>query len=562
MTERESQRNRDMSRSIESSALDGAGGALPHCEFYPFDHAHPVPARELAHVLGGKGASLAEMTRALGFAVPPGFTIPLSVSAHFQREGRLPDEFVQLLDYHIRLLGEKIGRRLGDRRDPLLLAVRSGAAISMPGMLDTVLNLGINDETVEGLAETAGDYAFAWDCYRRFLRMYATTVLGVEEQRLGSPAAKASREAYCAEASRIRQVVVTETGSDIPQDPLEQLHRTVTAVFNSWNSARAKVYRAREGINDDLGTAVNIQAMVFGNRGDASGTGVVFTRNPSTGEPKLFGDYLPHAQGEDVVSGVARTLPIAHMAEHAPLLFDQLQSVLRLLEVHYRDLCDVEFTVEGGRLWLLQTRAGKRSATAAVRIAADLVRDPDILLTEQEAAERAPAEIRARARQEVLAASRRDGAGQSLLTQGLGASPGRACGRIVLDCEAALEASSAVILVRPHTSPEDVAGMSAAAGILTSTGGLVSHAAVVAREWGTPAVVGATDVLIEEDGIRVGEVVLQIGDTITIDGATGEIWRGELETYKSDRSDDDVLREALPELGQIESWSASPGASP
>ena len=442
-------------------------------------------------------------------------------------------------------------------RDPLLVAVRSGATVSMPGMLDTVLNLGMNDQTVEGLAETTGDPAFAWDCYRRFLRMYATTVLGVGENKLGVPVAHAAFEVYRDEVRKIRSAVIQATGGDIPQDPREQLHRTIMAVFNSWHSPRAKAYRAREGISEDMGTAANVQAMVFGNRRGISGTGVVFTRNPSTGEPSLYGDYLPRAQGEDVVSGTARTLPIVHLAEHAPQVFDQLKTVLRRLEVHYRDLCDVEFTVEGGKLWLLQTRTGKRSATAAVRIAVDLVRDPEIKLREREAVERAPVEIRARARQEALQASRRNGVASALLTKGLGASPGRACGAIVLSSEAALEAAEPVILVRPHTSPEDVAGMSVAAGILTSTGGLVSHAAVVAREWGTPAVVGADEMIIEDDRVRIGDSVLHAGDTITIDGSTGEIWRGAFDTHKSEASDDEVLMSTLPELAQLESWAAS-----
>lgn len=546
-----------MSPIAESEAV---GGASDHFEFFPFDYPHPMPAKEMPHILGGKGASLAEMTRALGFAVPPGFTIPVSVSRQFQRERKLPNDFVDLLDRHVRLLGDKIGRHLGDRRDPLLLAVRSGAAVSMPGMLDTVLNVGVNDETVAGLSDQSGDPAFAWDCYRRFLRMYATTVLGVDEHKLGVPTPRSTDEMYRAEVARIRRIVIRETGRDIPRDPCEQLQSTVVAVFDSWHSPRAKTYRAREGIGEDMGTAANVQAMVFGNRAGNSGTGVVFTRNPSTGEAVLYGDYLPHAQGEDVVSGATRTLPIAHLAEHAPQVFTQLQTVLRRLEVHYRDLCDVEFTVEGGRLWLLQTRTGKRSATAAVRIAADLVRDPDVRLTEQEAVARAPEDIRVRAKQEILAASRQDGAEHVLLTKGLGASPGRACGRIVLDSEAALESESSVILVRPQTSPEDVAGMSAAAGILTSTGGLVSHAAVVAREWGTPAVVGAGEVRIENDTIRIGEIELRAGDMITIDGSSGEVWRGELDTHKSELSDDEVLREALPELSQIEHWAAKGSA--
>ncbi len=528
-------------------------------EFFPFDHPHALSAKDLGHLLGGKGASLAEMTRALGFAVPPGFTIPIAVSRYFQREGRLPDGFAERLDRHVEALGRNIGRRLGDPADPLLVAVRSGATISMPGMLDTVLNVGLNDETVEGLAHISGDASFAWDCYRRFLRMYATTVLNVEERRLGPAAHRGDEAPFREEVARIRIAVREETGADIPADPKEQLRQTVMAVFNSWNSARAKAYRAREGIAEDLGTAANVQAMVFGNRAGISGTGVVFTRNPSTGEARLYGDYLPHAQGEDVVSGVARTLPIHQLGEQAPQVFDQLRTVLRRLEVHYRDLCDVEFTVESGRLWLLQTRAGKRSATAAVRIAADLARDAEIGLTAMEATQRAPAELRARARQEILAASRRDSGAHALLTKGLGASPGRAVGRIVLDSEAALGATGPVILVRPHTSPEDVAGMSAAAGILTSTGGLVSHAAVVAREWGTPAVVGASEVEIDEDGVRISGVALKVGETITIDGETGEVWRGEISDAASELSEEDVLAARLPELAQLEAWSGGDG---
>jgi pyruvate,orthophosphate dikinase len=523
--------------------------------FFPFDHLHSVAGKSLALLLGGKGASLAEMTRALGFAVPPGFTAPASISRSFQREGRLPDGFGELLDKHVEALGAKIGRRLGDPADPLLVAVRSGATVSMPGMMDTVLNVGLNDDTVVGLAHAAGDASFAWDCYRRFLRMYATTVLGVEERRLGPAAHRGDDHHYREEVARIRAAVRKEIGAEIPADPKEQLRQTVMAVFNSWNSARAKAYRAREGISEQLGTAANVQAMVFGNRAGLSGTGVVFTRNPSTGEACLYGDYLPHAQGEDVVSGVARTLPIQQLAEQAPHVFEQLRTVLRRLEIYYRDLCDVEFTVEGGRLWLLQTRAGKRTATAAVRIAADLARDPEIKLTADEAAQRAPAELRERARLEILAASRRDSGAHALLTKGLGASPGRATGGIALDSEAAVEAEGPVILVRPHTSPEDVAGMSAAAGILTSTGGLVSHAAVVAREWGTPAVVGAHEVEIDDDGVRIAGLVLKAGDTITIDGETGEVWRGEIGDAARSLSDADVLSARLPELAELEAWS-------
>jgi pyruvate,orthophosphate dikinase len=333
---------------------------------------------------------------------------------------------------------------------------------------------------------------------------------------------------------------------------MQQLHEAVEAVFRSWDCDRARDYRIHEGIPEDLGTAVNVQAMVFGNRGSASGTGVVFTRNPSTGEAGPYGDYLPRAQGEDVVAGAAHTMPITRLREYQPAQYDELLTVLRRLEVHYRDVCDVEFTVEDGRLWLLQTRVGKRGAVAAVRIAVDFVDDPDIALTPAEALARVPETLRERARAEILAHCSGDTAPPD--ASGIGASPGRVSGRVVLSSEAAADADDQVILVRSETSPEDVAGMAASAGVLTTSGGLVSHAAVVARGWGIPAVVGARDLTVLADGVRTaGGAVARVGDAITIDGSTGSVWVGEVTGQVSEP--DRVLTDELPHLARLEAWA-------
>jgi pyruvate,orthophosphate dikinase len=518
---------------------------------FAFDHDHGVPARELKPLLGGKGAGLAEMTRALHLPVPPGFTIPLPVSQRY-RDGGWPTGLEAQLDAHMRQLGARMGRHFGDARDPLLVAVRSGAPVSMPGMLDTVLNLGLNDETVAGLAKVSGDPLFAWESYRRFVHMFATTVLGAPAESLEKRCTVGELED---DVAHLRRAALATTGQDVPTDPHQQLRRAIVAVFESWNSARARAYRDRQRIDEQLGTAVNVQAMVFGNRDASSGTGVVFTRNPSTGAAGAFGDYLPRAQGEDVVAGIAHTLPVAHLAAHVPAAHAELQTILRRLEIHYRDLCDVEFTVEQGRLWVLQTRTGKRSAAAAVKIAVDLVADPDIRLSPREAVERVPPELRARAHEELSSFGGDDGASATRIAVGLGASPGRASGRIALDSDAAADATEPVILVRPQTSPEDVIGMSTSAGILTSTGGLVSHAAVVAREWGIPAVVGARDVVIGDGIVRVGALELRAGDLITIDGTTGEVWRGVL-ADAGPRDHDAIVRARLPELPRLEAWAA------
>ncbi|RZT88458.1 pyruvate,orthophosphate dikinase [Pseudonocardia sediminis] len=540
---------------------------------FDFDHPHEPPARELADLLGGKGAGLAEMTSALGLPVPPGFTVSLPLCRAY-REGGWPDGLDALLGTHRRTLEDRIGRRFGDPADPLLLAVRSGAPRSMPGMLDTVLNLGLNPETVAGLATVTGDAAFAWESYRRFLTMYATTVLGAPAEVLDGapggygPADRRDADALRAEVDAIRRAL-TGAGLTVPDDPATQLRDAVEAVFRSWDSPRARAYRAHEGISEDLGTAVNVQAMVFGHLDDSSGTGVVFTRDPSTGRAGPYGDFLPRAQGEDVVSGTAATMPIASMGAVLPDAYAELRGHLDRLEAHYRDLCDVEFTVERGRLWILQTRVGKRGAVAAVRAAVAMVADPAIALGHDEAVARVPADVRDRARAEVLAAGR-DAAGPAgVVATGLGASPGRATGAVVLSADAAADSDGDVVLVRPETSPEDVHGMSVAAGILTSTGGLVSHAAVVARGWGLPAVVGAASLTVGPDDVRDagGTRLFGPGDVITIDGTTGAVWLG-AGTPGGDpgdgpggtaETDDDVLARLLPELAVLQGWADGGG---
>jgi pyruvate,orthophosphate dikinase len=518
---------------------------------FTFDHDHAAPARELVHLLGGKGAGLAEMSAALGLAVPPGFTVSVPVCRVYRETG-WPAGLDEALAEHTERLGQAVGRRFGDAADPLLVAVRSGAPVSMPGMLDTVLNLGLNDETMLGLAARSGDERFAWDSYRRFVLMYATTVMGVPAAQLSPDAPADSPSGARDQVGQLRERAERISGKPLPADPYVQLREAVEAVFRSWECGRARAYRAKEGIDEAMGTAVNVQAMVFGNRGSRSGTGVVFTRNPSTGEPVPYGDYLPQAQGEDVVAGTARTMPISHLGQHEPAAYQELLRVMRRLEVHYRDVCDVEFTIEDGRLWLLQTRIGKRSAAAAVRIAVDLVHDPEIRLDPAEALIRVPAPLRERARREVQDQAGPSGAGGDLFGTGLGASPGRVSGQVVLSSEEAADADGDVILVRAETSPEDVAGMAASAGVLTTTGGLVSHAAVVARSWGIPAVVGAHELTLRDGEVRSASgTAVRAGDVITIDGSTGEVWRGTVEADEPTQT----AETEMPYLGELEAWA-------
>ena len=524
---------------------------------YSFDHDHGIPPRDLPHVLGGKGAGLAEMTSRLGLAVPPGFTVALTACLRFRSDG-WPDGLDAELRQHVADLGERMGRRFGDEADPLLVAVRSGAPVSMPGMLDTILNLGLNERSVAGLARASGDELFAWDSYRRFIEMFATTVMGVtvgEGAREDPPTEVGEAEERVA---ALLAEVEARAGRPVPSDPWQQLREAVEAVFRSWDSPRARVYRQREHIDEALGTAVNVQAMVFGNRGPRSGTGVVFTRDPSTGDEGPYGDYLPRAQGEEVVAGLARTMAIRELGTHEPDVYEHLRDELRRLEVHYRDMCDVEFTVEDGRLWLLQTRVGKRGAIAAVRLAVALAADPDIALGKDEALARAPQEVRAKAREEVLARYG-DGIthGERPLATGLGASPGRATGPIVLTSEAAMDSAQPAILVRRETSPEDVAGMAASAGVLTCRGGLVSHAAVVARGWGIPAVVGASELVLTADTVAFPDgTVLAAGDVVTVDGTTGRIWRGAVAETTHELS----AEELLPELAVLDGWARETGS--
>ncbi|GAB93712.1 pyruvate, phosphate dikinase [Gordonia rhizosphera] len=525
------------------------------CEaVYAFDHDHGIPHDGLVHLLGGKGAGLAEMTRTLGMSVPPGFTVSVPVCRSYLADG-WPTGLEDTLARFTHDLGERMGRHLGDARDPLLVAVRSGAPISMPGMLDTVLNLGLNDETVRGLARVSGSEDFAWDSYRRFLSMYAVTVMGIDSGELARAAGAPEHPSSAAGVDAIKTAIAKIAGREVPADPAVQLREAVEAVFRSWNSPRARAYRDREKIDPDLGTAVTIQAMVFGNRGDDSGTGVVFTRNPSSGVNTLYGDYLPRAQGEDVVSGTARTLHVYDLERLHPGVYAQLEESLRCLEVHFRDMCDVEFTVEEGRLWLLQTRIGKRGASAAVRIAVDMTKDADIALTLDEALVRVPSDVRDRARIEALAHVADETHGPAIVTKGLGASPGRAVGAVVLTSDAAADAEGDVILVRPETSPEDVAGMAAAVGLLTTKGGLVSHAAVVARGWGIPAVVGAHELICGADGVTTptGDMI-RAGDVITIDGTTGCVWLGDVVPPPADFVSKAIEHE-LPELLVLDRWA-------
>jgi pyruvate,orthophosphate dikinase len=456
---------------------------------YAYDHRHDLPLTELALVIGGKAANIATMATALGLPVPPAFTISTAACNEYLARG-WPDGLDDEIGAHMARMEAMVGRRFGDPMDPLLVSVRSGAPRSMPGMMDTILNLGLNDETEAGLAGCSGDPAFAADCHARFRKIYRD-VVGVGE---------------------------------VPRDPWVQLRAAIEAVFRSWNSARARAYRAREGISESLGTGVTVQAMVFGNRGADSGTGVLFTRNPATGENAFYGDVMFNAQGEDVVAGTHRTEEVRILDERMPAVAAELRRYAATLEHHYRDCCDIEFTIEQGRLWMLQVRVGKRTPQAAMRMALEMAEDPAFPLSREEAVRRVAPLL---ANPPTTVTERSD-VGPAL-TRGLGASPGVACGEIVLTPQAAVAAADAgrrVILVRSETSPDDVHGMSRSVGILTSTGGFVSHAAVVARGWGIPAVVGASEVAIGEGTVTIGGTLLAAGDTITIDGATGDVFLG------------------------------------
>jgi pyruvate,orthophosphate dikinase len=502
-------------------------------------------SKEDKYLLGGKGANLAEMTN-LGLPVPPGFTITTDACKAYMAAGdELPDGLMDEVSDARTALEGKMGKRLGDPSDPLLVSVRSGAAFSMPGMMDTVLNLGLNDVSVGGLAHQTQNDRFAWDSYRRFVQMFGKIVLDIDGERFEHALAEmrdARGVATDPELSagdlrelvdRFKAIVLAEKGIEFPQDPQEQLAHAIEAVFRSWNGDRARVYRQVEKIPDDLGTAVNVQTMVFGNKGDDSGTGVAFTRDPATGEARPYGDFLANAQGEDVVAGIRVTESIDAMSTHFPEPHRQLLEVMHQLEQHYRDMCDIEFTVEQGRLFMLQVRVGKRTAAAALRMAVEM--EQEGLINEQEAVLRvAPDQL-----DQLLHPQFDPSATYDAITRGLNASPGAAVGKVYFtpdDAEARHGAGERVILVRPETSPDDVHGMIAAEGILTSRGGLASHAALVARGWGKPAVCGAHELEIDIEGgkFSVNGVTVHQGDVISINGTTGDVVIGAVPLVKPD----------------------------
>jgi pyruvate, orthophosphate dikinase len=494
-------------------------------------------------LLGGKGANLAEMTR-LGLPVPPGFIITTEACRHYLATGSEPDELRVQVTWALRHLEYQARRRLGDPNDPLLVSVRSGAKFSMPGMMDTVLNVGLNRQSVHGLARVSGEPRFAWDAYRRLIQMFGRTVLGIDGDRFSEAMDKhkavkgASSDLDLTAddleelAGEFEAIVEAETGKPFPQDPREQLDLAIRSVFESWNTERARVYRRRERIPHDLGTAVNVVTMVYGNLGENSGTGVCFTRDPATGQQGVYGDYLSNAQGEDVVAGIRNTLTLEELERLDPTSYHQLRDIMHRLETHYRDLCDIEFTIERGKLWMLQTRVGKRTPAAAFRIAVQLI--DEHLITPDEALTRVTGEQLA-----LLMFPHFDpAADRTLLASGLAASPGAAVGKVVFDSAAAVRAGGQgerVILVRRETNPDDLEGMIAAAGILTSRGGKTSHAAVVARGMGKTAVCGAEELEIDPVAgeLRVGGLVLREGDIVSIDGSTGEVFAGELPVVAS-----------------------------
>jgi pyruvate,orthophosphate dikinase len=504
---------------------------------FDFDHAHPKAPMELKDLLGGKGANLAEMTSVLALPVPPGFTITTDACRAYMAGGwpeGLSDEVAKAR----KRLERAMGKTVGDPSDPLLVSVRSGAKFSMPGMMDTVLNLGLNDRSVVGLARQTNDERFAYDSYRRFVAMYGRIVLdipGAEFDEMFDAAkelagttsdANVPTELLVYLVRSYQGIVERHTNRPFPQDPAEQLRGAIEAVFASWNGARAVAYREREHIAHDLGTAVNVQAMVFGNRDDQSGTGVGFTRDPATGASGAYGDFLVNAQGEDVVAGIRNTEPLSALDRRFPTVYAELLAIFERLERHYRDMCDTEFTIEQGKLWMLQTRVGKRTGRAALRMAVEMTKEPAIALSHAEAVSRITEDHLDSVLHPQFA-----GSGHSVLATGLAASPGAAVGRVYFtadDAAAAAGRGEPVILVRSETSPEDVHGMLAAEGILTARGGLVSHAAVVARGWGKPAVVGAESLRIAAHSFSVGAVSVAEGDWLSLDGGAGTVVLGSL----------------------------------
>lgn len=503
---------------------------------------------QMKDMLGGKGAGLAEMTN-LGVNVPPGFTITTTVcNLFYENNGKVPDSLLQEQKHYLERVEKTLSKKFGDPSNPLLVSVRSGAKFSMPGMMDTILNLGLNHQTLEGFAKLTGDRRFALDSYRRFMQMFGNVVLGIpkekfEKQLTAAKQAKDYRYDTEMKAADWQQLigayealVQQETGDTFPQDPLVQLDMARDAVFQSWNNDRARYYRKQNKISDDLGTAVSVQAMVFGNMGDKSATGVGFTRNPSTGEKMFYGEYLTNAQGEDVVAGIRTPKTISGLQQEMPAAYEQLRDITTKLEHHYRDVQDFEFTIENERLFMLQTRTGKRTAAAAVKIAVDMVSEG--LITKEEAILRIdPAQLD-QLLHPVIDPSQKI----EVVATGLPASPGAACGIVVFTADEAVEVVARdhlpVVLVREETVPDDIHGMDVAQGILTARGGMTSHAAVVARGMGKPCVAGCEAIRIHEEDrlFRIGDIVVKAGDYITIDGGKGEVILGRVKLKEAELS--------------------------
>ena len=494
--------------------------------------------KSMKDLLGGKGANLAEMTK-LGLPVPPGFTITTEACRAYLKESAVPESLATEVTRALRGVEDQMGRHLGDPADPLLVSVRSGAKFSMPGMMETVLNIGLNDESVLGLAAVSGNERFAWDSYRRLIQMFGKTVLDIDgdlfsdalDDLKAERGVKGDTELTAEDLKGLvdtfKGIVKDQTGEDFPQDPRTQMDMGIEAVFRSWNTERARIYRRRERIPHDLGTAVNICTMVFGNMGENSGTGVCFTRDPSSGHSGVYGDYLENAQGEDVVAGIRNTLALSDLERINKPVYDELRAIMRKLETHYRDMCDIEFTVERGKLWMLQTRVGKRTAAAAFRIATQLLGEK--LITRDEALGRVTGDQLTQLMFPQFDAK----AEKELIARGMAASPGAAVGKIAFDNAQAIEAAEKgikTVLVRRETNPDDLPGMVAAEGVLTARGGKTSHAAVVARGMGKTCVCGAESLVIDAAAgtVTIGDLVLTADDTIAIDGQTGEIFRGEV----------------------------------
>ncbi|MDD4570006.1 MAG: pyruvate, phosphate dikinase [Tepidanaerobacteraceae bacterium] len=509
---------------------------------------------EMRSLLGGKGANLAEMVK-IGLPVPMGFTVTTEACLNYYDEGeKISEDILSQIFQKLDSLEKEVGKKLGDNEDPLLVSVRSGAVISMPGMMDTILNLGLNDKSVKGLAAKTNNERFAYDSYRRFIQMFGNVVMEIGHDKFESiiDSVKQKKninmdtdmdaQGWQEVVKLYEEKIKEETGREFPQDPKEQLLMSIEAVFKSWNNQRAKVYRRINKIPDDLGTAVNVQTMVFGNKGDDSGTGVAFTRNPSTGENKVYGEFLMNAQGEDVVAGIRTPQSIEQLQDVMPDIYKQFIDVCTLLENHYRDMQDIEFTIENGKLFMLQTRNGKRTAQSAVKVAVDLVKEG--LITKEEAVLRVPA-----GQLETLLHRRIDpNAKVNVIAKGLPASPGAASGHVVFDpdeAETMGNEGQKVILVRTETTPDDIHGIVIAQGVLTSRGGMTSHAAVVARGMGKPCVSGCEKLKIdyEKGEFQVGDLIVKKGDTISIDGSTGQVIVGEVPMIDPELSDefDEVL---------------------